>query len=89
MNGREMSRQMTNAPTQARQPNRWSKGQVDARCPSCKKQFKQQQQQQQRRLKDDLTYESRENLDLFSVSILTEISQTEYIRQRQISKRKF
>ena len=69
--------------------NRWSKVQADARFPSCKKQFK--QQWQHCRLKDDLysTYESRENLDSFSLSILSEISQTEYGRQRQISKEKF
>ena len=60
----------------------------DARCSSCKKQFK--QQRQQHRLKDDLiysTYESHENLDSFSLSILSEISHTEYVRQRQISKK--
>ena len=62
--------------------------QADARCPSCKKQFK--QQRQQCRLKEQLNiqlnYDSRENLDSFSLSILSEISQTEYVGQRQISK---
>ena len=95
MNGREMFRQTRNDEqtpqhklgNRLNRTNRWSKVQADARCPSCKQQFK--QQRQQRRLKHNLTYESRENLDLFSLSILSEISQTEYIRQRQISKRKF
>ena len=37
--------------------NRWSKVQADARCPSCKKQFK--QKRQQCRLKDDLIFNLR------------------------------
>ena len=35
------------------------------------------------------THESRENLDSFSSSILSEIPQTEYVRPNQISKKKF
>ena len=64
--------------------NRWSKLQADACCPNQKKQLKQQRQQRQRqhRLKNGLifnaTYESRKNLNSFTLSILPEISQTEY-----------
>ena len=35
------------------------------------------------------TYESGENLDSFSLSKLSEISQTEYVTERQILKKKF
>ena len=52
---------------------------LEKRVQSSKKQFKQQQQQRQ----IFTAYESRENLDSFSLSILPEISQTEYVRQRQ------
>ena len=54
--------------------------QADARCSSCKKPLKQQQQQRR------LTYESRENLDSFSLSILSEISQTEHVRALNFEK---
>jgi len=60
--------------------NGWSKVEAGVRCPSSKKQFKhqRQQRQRQRRLKNDLysAYESRENLDSFSLSILSEICKT-------------
>ena len=52
---------------------------ADARCPNSKKQLKQQRQQHQRQRrfrKNDL---KRLNLNSFSLSILSEISQTEYV----------
>ena len=72
-----------NALTQATQPNKLmveEQVQADARCSSCKKPLKQQQQQRR------LTYESRENLDSFSLSILSEISQTEHVRALNFEK---
>ena len=69
MNGREIFRQTTNDKPQTfphklgnphklgHRTNRWSKVQAGARCPSCKKQFK--QQRQQCRLKDNLIFNLR------------------------------
>ena len=98
MNDREMSIQtsakQTNAQTQAKQPNKHmvkSAGRYSL--PRKQKQFKQRRQQRHRqhRLKKTYysTYETRENLDSFSLSRLPEIYQTEYVRQRQNSKKKF
>ena len=93
MNGREMFTQTTNDKTdprtQATQPNKQMvKVQADARCPSSKKQLKQQRQQRQRqrRLKNDSIFnESLEKLNSFSLSIMSEASQTEYVRRPQNS----
>ena len=82
---RKTSVKQTNAlETQARQPNK-QMVLADARFPRSKNKFRQQwqQRQTQRRVKNDLTdstYESRENLDSFSLSMLSEISQTDYVR---------
>ena len=47
------------------------------------KQQRQQHQRQRRLKKRHLTYESREKLDSFTLTILSEIAETDYVRQRQ------
>ena len=66
-------------------PSRWSKVQAKARCPSYKEQFK--QQQQQRRLKNDLIFHLRISRE-FRFTQFVYISQTKFVRQRQISETK-
>ena len=69
---------------------RWSEVQADARCLHSKKQLKQQQQQRQRprRLKNDLIFNPRISWEVEFIQfvyIMSEISQTEYVRRLQNS----
>ena len=84
MKGKEMFRQTSarkaNAQTQARQPNKQMvEVEADASCPRSKKHFKQQRQRQQR----------SPNLSRieFHSFCLSEIPQTEQVRQRRNSKK--
>ena len=87
MNGLEMFRQTTNKPSNTTEldnrTNKWSKLQADARCPNSKKQLEQVTTPKTTSIKKTTLYstcESRENLNSFSLSIVSEIFQTEYAR---------
>ena len=67
-----------------KQTNRWSKVQADARCPDSKKQLKQQATPKTTSIKNRHSIQStnlaRIWIRSFSLSMLSEISQTEYVR---------
>ena len=74
-----------NAPTQARQPNKQIVKSAGRRS------LPKQQRQQQPRLKNDLIFNLRLSREfrLLQFVYIVKVPQTEYARQRQISKKKF
>ena len=100
MNGRTMSRQtsakQTNAQTQARQLNKQmieSAGRHALAAQIAKTSLSGNGNNAKGNVDEKMTqysiYESRENLNSFSLSILSEISQTDYVRQIQNSRSNF
>ena len=88
----QTSAKQTNTQTQRNRTKVWSKVQTDSCRRSSKRQFR-QQRQRQRRLESDFIFNlriSREFSEFNSAcSSLSEISRTEYVRQRQNLKKKF
>ena len=64
-------------------------GQTSAKQANAQTQARQPKKQAAKSSLSSDGYESREILDLLSLTILSERSQTEYARQRQNSKKKF
>ena len=93
MNGREMSRQtsvkQTNAQTQARQPNKQMVESAGRGSLSKKqKQSAATATQQRNKVTSIFNLRISQEFNSFSLFMLSEISQTEYVRQRQNSKKK-
>ena len=89
-----MFRQMTNDKQTFKhklgnRTNRWSTVQTDARCPNSKKKcLSTTQRQRPRRLKKDNLRISQEVEFIQFVYIVSEISQTEYVRRLQNHRQK-